>query len=98
MSSTVQARIPEDLKKQAEAVFSSLGLTPSDAIRVFFQQCVHHRGLPFPLQIPTPNTATQQAMTELRTGGGQTFQTAQDLFASWDAQKPLGTHSDLFGT
>ena len=84
MSSTVQARMPEDLKKQAEAVFSSLGLTPSDAIRVFFQQCVHHRGLPFPLQIPIPNDATQQAMAELRTGGGQTFQTAQALFDSWD--------------
>jgi DNA-damage-inducible protein J len=88
MSSTVQARMPEDLKKQAEAVFSSLGLTPSDAIRVFFQQCVHHRGLPFPLQIPIPNDATQQAMAELRTGGGQTFKTAQALFDSWDEQTP----------
>ena len=84
MSSTVQARMPEDLKKQAEAVFSGLGLTSSDAIRVFFQQCVYHHGLPFPLRVNIPNEATQQAMNELRNGGGHRFETPKDLFASWD--------------
>jgi hypothetical protein len=44
----------------------------------------YHHGLPFPLRVNIPNDPTQQALNELRDGGGQRFETHEDLFASWD--------------
>ncbi len=32
----IEARIESDLKQAAEAVFSKLGVSPSDAIRIFY--------------------------------------------------------------
>ncbi len=52
----VQATIDSKLKAAAESVFASLGLTPSEAIRLFYTQVALHRGLPFELKIPQETT------------------------------------------
>ncbi len=44
---TVQARIKPELKAEVEAILSTLGLSTSDAIRVYLHQIVNSRGLPF---------------------------------------------------
>lgn len=61
----VQARIEPELKVAAEKVFERLGLTPTEAIRVFYKQVELHQGLPFDLRIP--NEATQAAIDEAET-------------------------------
>ena len=48
----INARIDEELKLNAEEIFDGLGLTKSDAITLFFKQCVIHNGLPFDLRLP----------------------------------------------
>lgn len=56
MSDTVvRARVDPGLKTDAEAVFDQLGLTTTDAIRLFLSQVRLRRGLPFPVSIPDDN-------------------------------------------
>lgn len=82
-SVTIQSRVSPELKKQADAVFAALGLTTSDAIRMFLQQAVNTGGLPFQPIAKRPNAETLEAMAELESGGGQAFRTPTELFADW---------------
>jgi DNA-damage-inducible protein J len=41
-----------ELKSNAENILASLGLTPSQAISVFYKQITFQNGLPFPVKIP----------------------------------------------
>ena len=58
VNETVQARVTAELKSDAEAVFSAMGLKTSDAIRLFLQQSVNTGGLPFQPKAKVPNTET----------------------------------------
>ena len=44
---TLQIRINDDLKRQADALFASLGLDTSTAVRIFLTSAIEHDGLPF---------------------------------------------------
>ncbi|MDQ1300609.1 MAG: DNA protein [Chloroflexota bacterium] len=84
-SVAVQSRVSPELKEQAEAVFAALGLSTSDAIRMFLQQAVNAGGFPFQLTTRRPNLETLEAMRELESGGGQVFKTTAELFADWQS-------------
>lgn len=58
----IHARIDPKLKKSTERIFSELGITTTEAIRIFLRQVELHRGLPFAIAIPNAETVT--AMTE----------------------------------
>jgi DNA-damage-inducible protein J len=62
----IRARIEPGLKAEATAVLKDLGLTPSEAIRLFLHHVADERCLPFPLK--APNDATLDALRELRAG------------------------------
>ncbi len=62
----IRARIEPDLKQQAEDVLEALGMTPTEAITLFYTQVKLHRGLPFVVRIP--NATTRKAMREARAG------------------------------
>lgn len=62
---TVQARVSHELKQEAETVFSAIGMTTAEAIRVFLQQTVNSGGLPFQPTAKRPNIETLAAMIEL---------------------------------
>lgn len=47
----INVRVDPKLKKQAEKVLKELGLSVSDAIRLFLRQVVLHRGLPFEMRV-----------------------------------------------
>jgi len=80
---TIQSRVSPELKQQAEAVFATLGLSTSDAIRMFLQQSVNVGGLPFQPVAKRPNKETLAAMEELENGGGQVFRGIAELVADW---------------
>lgn len=82
-SVAIYSRVSPELKEEAEAIFSALGLSTADAIRMFLQQTVNTGGLPFQPTAKHPNAETREAMRELESGGGQVFQTTADLFADW---------------
>lgn len=61
-----QVRIDADIKKEANALFASLGLDMSGAVNLFLHQCVLHGGLPFAVEMPQYNTKTIDAMLEAK--------------------------------
>jgi DNA-damage-inducible protein J len=63
---TIRARVDAKLKADAEAVLDQLGLTASDAIRLFYRQVALRKGLPFDVKVP--NAETRRAMNELDEG------------------------------
>ena len=82
---TVQARISPELKQEAEAVISDIGLSTADAIRVFLKQVVNSGGLPFQPTAKTPSAETREAIIELENGGGSVFRTTDELFDDWNS-------------
>lgn len=53
----IHARLDPKLKKSAERIFTELGISTTEAIRLFLKQVELHRGLPFPVSIPNAETA-----------------------------------------
>lgn len=58
----IHARVDPKLKKSAERIFVDLGISTTEAIRLFLKQVELHRGFPFPVSIP--NEETLAAMKE----------------------------------
>ena len=61
-----QIRIDRDIKEQASALFSGLGLDISGAVNMFLHQCVLRGGIPFSIEMPHYNQRTLSAMEEAR--------------------------------
>lgn len=61
-----QVRIDTDIKKEATALFSRLGLDMSGAVNLFLHQCVLRGGLPFTVEVPGYSDKTLNAMAEAR--------------------------------
>jgi len=49
MSSTIQVRVDSNLKKEATEIFEQIGLDMSSAVKLFLQQAVNRKGIPFHL-------------------------------------------------
>jgi len=62
----IHARIEPNLKQEAEAMLSSLGLNMTQAITLFLQQVRFQRGLPF--EVKLPNATTEAIMEEVLEG------------------------------
>jgi DNA-damage-inducible protein J len=75
----VRLRVTSDLKSKANAVFKSMGLTTSDAIRMMLVQAVAEKALPF--EIKYPNPTTQKAIAASRAGETTSFSSLDDMFA-----------------
>lgn len=61
-----QIRIDSDVKKQANDLFSHLGLDMSSAVNIFLHQCILRGGLPFSVEMPQFNQKTLDAMEEAK--------------------------------
>ena len=75
-------RVDEENYHKAKEILSQIGLNYSQAISVFNSMIVLNRGLPFELKIP--NEETKQALHELETKEGKTFNNVDELFADLD--------------
>jgi len=62
-TSNIFARVEPELKEQAEAVLSEIGLPMSNAITLFLKQVVLRRGVPFPVVIPPAMPPSIDAMS-----------------------------------
>lgn len=61
----VRVRINEQLKNDATAVLESMGLTMSDAIRIFLKRVVDEKALPFTLKMPKHLDISQMSKEEI---------------------------------
>lgn len=62
-ASAVYARIDTNLKDNAENILSQLGVSPSSAIQMFYNQIVQKKGMPFELKLPSFKPLAVGAMT-----------------------------------
>ena len=62
LSSVIHARVEHGLKQDAQKIFDQVGLTMSDAIKLFLSQVRLHKGLPFEVKIP--NRETKKALND----------------------------------
>jgi DNA-damage-inducible protein J len=75
----VHVRVDEKIKIQAAETLSSMGLTVSDAVRVFLTRVVADKALPFTLQ--APNETSRAAIAE----ADQIVQSRRARFTTADA-------------
>jgi DNA-damage-inducible protein J len=66
----IRARVTPELKAEVEPILAALGLSASDAIRLFYAQVALHKGLPF--EVAIPNKTTRRAMRDVEQGEGLT--------------------------
>ena len=63
-TSMLHIRVDDDIKEQATAALTTMGLSVSDAVRLFLRRVLIDQA--FPLELKVPNVETQAAMTESR--------------------------------
>jgi DNA-damage-inducible protein J len=61
-SEFIRARIEPQLKHDAEEILDQLGLSQTEAIRIFYKQIVINKGLPF--EVKVPNRTTLKAIND----------------------------------
>ncbi len=66
--SNLTIRIEPELKKEASALFRSLGLDLSTATGIFYHQALRCHGLPFEVKLDEPNEITYKAMGDAEKG------------------------------
>ncbi len=80
-TSNVFVRVEPEVKEEAEAILSQLGIPMSNAVSMFLKQVVLQRGIPFEMQLPEKapiaykeltkeqfDTAIQKGMDDIEAG------------------------------
>lgn len=81
----VSLRVDETLKKQAEELFSELGLSLTTAVNIFLRQSVREGRIPFIIGRNTPYMAALSAMGEEKLYGP--FDSVDALMESLEADE-----------
>ena len=63
-TSMLHIRVDDDVKTQASEALASMGLSVSDAVRIFLKRVVNDQA--FPLELKVPNAETRAAIAESR--------------------------------
>lgn len=86
-SSNLSIRLDDTLRNEATAILAEYGLSPSQAIKLFFNQVVATKKVPlsFDYQATEPNAITIRAMRELDNGGGTLYANLDEFLAEYDS-------------
>jgi len=88
-TSMLHIRVDDDIKEQATLALTAMGLSVSDAVRLFLRRVVVDQA--FPLELKVPNAETLAALEESRALMSKRrarFASADELFA--DLEKSSG--------
>ena len=77
----LSTRIDLPTKQAFTQICDSLGISPSQALKLFAKAVVNYGGIPFELRTPQPNATTVAAMKELLDGKGPRVETVEELLA-----------------
>jgi len=66
----LSTRIDHDTKVAFSNICDEVGLSPSQAIKLFARAVINYGGIPFELKAPQPNETSAAAMQELLEGKG----------------------------
>jgi len=80
-TSMVHVRVDDKIKLEATETLALMGISVSDAVRVFLTRVVVEKQLPFMLKVPNPEThAAMMEADALANGRKARFATASELF------------------
>ena len=79
----IRARVDPDLKTRAEGILQMVGMTPTEAIRLFYRQVVMMKGLPFEVRVPNATTLATMDRTD-RGEDLRSFENADEMFDTLD--------------
>lgn len=65
-TTNLNIRVDKEIKDQADAIFSSLGLNMTTAVNIFLRTAIRENGIPFLLKLDTLNDVTVDATKEGR--------------------------------
>ena len=83
-AATIQVRIDEKTKKQAQTVLGALHISMSEAVKLFLRQVVLQKGIPFEVKIPSDLTA--RTLKEAEQGKNlHTASSVDELFEELEA-------------
>ena len=82
-TTTISVRMDSVLKSDAEKVLSSLGLTPSQAINVFYKQITFQNGIPFSIKIPR-NRLNETSVKAMEESELDEYENPTDLYEELD--------------
>lgn len=82
-TATVHARIDAKTKCASERVLHTIGMTPTDAVRLLYRQIALRKE--FPLELRVPNKLTASTLEKSDRGEDiETFDSLDKLVASWN--------------
>ena len=86
-SAVLNIRINPTTKQEAEKLFSSFGLTVTDAVNVFLHRALMEGGFPFEIKNPRFNAETEAVIQDARQGKNlQAFESLDEMFEELNAQ------------
>lgn len=78
-SEMLSTRIDHDTKVAFTTICDEVGLSPSQALKLFARAVINHGGIPFELKVPQPNATTAAAIHELAEGKGNRSQSIEQM-------------------
>ncbi len=86
-TTSMTVRLDSSVKKQAQKIYSELGIDMTTAINVFLRQSIRSKGFPFDVNLETPNRETVMAMEEAERGENMhgPFYSVEELMESLNA-------------
>ncbi|RVU83448.1 type II toxin-antitoxin system RelB/DinJ family antitoxin [Leucothrix sargassi] len=77
----LSTRIDHDTKLAFTSVCEDIGLSTSQALKLFAKAVINHGGIPFELKAKTPSALTAAAIEELESGRGNKASDVEQLFS-----------------
>jgi DNA-damage-inducible protein J len=86
-TTNLSIRMDTELKKQAEQLFTELGMNMTTAFNVFVRQSVRQGGIPFEIKLDIPNAETIAAMDDVNNDRSmsRTFDSVEDMMRDLNA-------------
>lgn len=83
-TSQINIKIDSKLKKEAQDLYSDLGLSLSTAVTMFLKKSVMEDGIPFKVQRKEANKETLEALAEIKNGKYTKVHSEKELWNSLD--------------
>ncbi|WP_404417648.1 type II toxin-antitoxin system RelB/DinJ family antitoxin [Marinospirillum sp.] len=80
-SEMLSTRIDHDTKTAFTSICDEVGLSPSQALKLFARAVINYGGIPFEIKAPQPNETTAAAIQELVEGKGHKSKSVNTLLS-----------------
>lgn len=88
---SMNIRMDNDVKVEAQKLFSEFGMDMTTAINLFLRQSIREQRIPFEIKLSRPNKETMAAIEEaerlLKTSDTKRYQSVDALFEDLDNDK-----------